>query len=87
MQKEMAREIEMNKPKYILFVNVRFSWLIKPNSETFIFKWADEYITNNYRLAGLDEVFPNKISSLRVREQLNNYNPQSKEFISIYERK
>jgi hypothetical protein len=87
MQKEMAKEIEMNKPKYILFVNVRFSWLIKLNSETFIFNWADEYITNNYRLAGLAEVFPNKISSLRVREQLNNYNPQSQEFISIYERK
>ena len=87
MQKEMAKEIEISKPKYLLFVNVKFSWLVRPNSETFIFKWMDKYVINNYKLAGFIEVLPDKISSLKVREQLNNLNPQSKEFISIYERK
>ena len=87
MQKEMAKEIEISKPKFILFVNVKFSWLVRPNSETFIFKWMDKYVINNYKLDGFIEVLPDKISSLKVREQLNNLNPQSKEFISIYERK
>jgi hypothetical protein len=86
MQKEMAKEIEVNKPKYILFINIDKSWLIRPNSETFIFKWANEYINKNYRLVGLCDVFPNKFSSLKVREQLNNYKPQSQDFIYIFEK-
>jgi hypothetical protein len=87
MQKEMVKEIEISKPKYLLFVNVRISWLVSPNSETFLFKWMDKYVIENYALAGYMDIFPDKISSLKVREQLNNLNPQSKEFISIYERK
>jgi hypothetical protein len=86
MQKEMAKEIELSKPRYILFVNVRFSWLVRPESETFIFKWMDKYVVNNYRLVGFMDIFPDKISSLKVREQLINLNPLSKEFISIYEK-
>jgi hypothetical protein len=87
MQKEMVKEIEISKPKYLLFVNVRISWLVSPNSETFLFKWMDKYVIENYGLAGYMDIFPDKISSLKVRGQLNNLNPQSKEFISIYERK
>jgi hypothetical protein len=87
MQKEMVKEIEISKPKYLLFVNVRISWLVSPNSETFLFKWMDKYVIENYALAGYMDIFPDKISSLKVLGQLNNLNPQSKEFISIYERK
>ena len=34
MQKEMISEIEREKPKYIVYCNVRFSWLPRPGSVT-----------------------------------------------------
>ncbi len=86
MQKEMIKEIETNKPKYMLFISIGTSWLAQPKSETFIFKWADEYLYKNYKLVGLMDIYPNQISLLKVHEQLNNYYPQSNELIYIYER-
>jgi len=86
MQKEMIKEIEKNQPKFILFVKIHTSWLVGPKSEMVIFDWANEYIKKNYKLVALMDVYPNKISSLKFREQLSDFNPQSKEFIYIYEK-
>jgi len=86
MQKEMIKEIERNKPKYFLFINVSLSWLTRPKSEKLIFKWANEYITKYYKIAGLVDVFPNIISPIISGEQLNTYVPQSKELVYIFER-
>jgi hypothetical protein len=61
MQKEMAGEIEHTKPKLIVFVNVTTSWMIRPQSEKFIFHWMRSYIDQHYKLAGIaDIVFPNE---------------------------
>lgn len=87
MQQEMTKEIELNKPAFLLYVNIGTSWLKGPNSNGFIFSWANEYIHKNYRLAGICEIFPYSISSLKVYEQLNNYKPQSQELIYLFERK
>jgi len=86
MQKEMANEIEKNKPKYILFVDISLSWLTRPNSEKYIFTWAKQYLDKNYKIVGLIDLVQNKFSSLKVRDQLINYQPQSKNIVFIYER-
>ncbi len=86
MQKEMAREIEVNKPKYIIYVNVGASWLARPKSETFIFKWADEYTSKNYRIVGLLDILPKGFSTIKVGEQLNQYGPQTQDLIYILKR-
>jgi hypothetical protein len=86
MQKEMIKEIERSKPKYILFFRMNISWLARTGSERFIFKWAQEYINKNYTRVGLLEFYPNQISSLKVRDQLINYTPQSQDLIYIYEK-
>jgi hypothetical protein len=86
MQQEMAKEIEISRPKYFLAIDVGLSWLTKQNSEKFIFTWVDEYIKKNYRLVGLYDIIPGKFSSLKVGEQLINYKPQSQDLIYIFER-
>ena len=86
MQQEMVKEIELNKPKYILYVNVASSWLKRQHSELFIFSWANDYVKNNYKLVGLFDILPLEFSSLKVREQLINYKPKSQDLIYIYER-
>jgi len=82
----MIREIETNQPAYIIFVNVGMSWLPRPDSEKFILKWANGFIGKNYKLAGFMDVFPDRVSSLKVGEALNKYKPQSNEIIYIYKR-
>ncbi|MCX6296670.1 MAG: glycosyltransferase family 39 protein [Bacteroidetes bacterium] len=86
MQKEMAQEIESNKPKYILFVNIWMSWLDRPSSEKYLINWAQNYISQNYKLVGLCDVMPYEYSSLKIYDQLNGYQPKSQDLIYIYER-
>jgi hypothetical protein len=86
MQQEMAKEIEISKPKYFLAINVGPSWLTRPNSEKFIFTWMNEYVNKNYRMVGLYDILPDQFSSLKVGEQLKDYKPQSKNLIYIFER-
>ncbi len=53
MQREMMREIEAARPKYLVIVAVAVSWLRRPNSETEIFKWMHRYTAEDSRLEGL----------------------------------
>lgn len=53
MQREMMREIEAARPKYLVFVAVTTSWLQYSNSETEIFDWFDKYSAADFQLDGL----------------------------------
>lgn len=53
MQREMIREIEAARPKYIIFVNLSLSWLSRAESENLIFDWFAQYNAENFKLAGL----------------------------------
>jgi hypothetical protein len=86
MQRQVVFAIEQARPKYIIYVNIDTSWLLRPNSVSYIFEWADKYIENNYTLAGLVNVVPNEVSTLVTGEQLINFQPLSREMIFIYER-
>jgi hypothetical protein len=53
LQRNMIREIETARPKYLIMVNVYSSWLVRENSDRLIFKWAEKYFKENYVLIGL----------------------------------
>ncbi len=50
MQDELISELESAKPKCIVFVNMRLSWLRRPESEAKIFEWWKAYSRTNYLL-------------------------------------
>ena len=50
MQEEMIREIESVKPEYLVFVNVKESWLAQGESQQQIFQWYEQYSKANYDL-------------------------------------
>ena len=52
MQEEMISEIEHARPKYLISVVMRDSWLKRPGSDRLIFDWATQYLANNYTVAG-----------------------------------
>lgn len=66
MQREMAAEIELNKPKYIVVINASTSWLMKPDSEKFIIGWTRSYIEKNYELSGIVDVLSDETDESTV---------------------
>ena len=56
MQREMISQIEANKPKYIVFVNIFHSWIVWPDSKRLIFDWVGSYVLSHYRQVGLVEI-------------------------------
>jgi hypothetical protein len=88
MQREMMREIEAARPKYVVFVVVPTSWLRQRNSEAEIFDWFDRYTAADFRLDGLVNIVS--------RDRTDYYLPLSvdpgsvrlsKYYLLIFERK
>jgi hypothetical protein len=53
MQHDMAREIETNRPEFLVQVPFYLSWLPKPGSPHFLFDWFEKYARENYERIGL----------------------------------
>ena len=56
MQREMIRDIERARPKYLLFAELPTSWLIRPNSPRDILEWIGTYPQGRYALEGIVEL-------------------------------
>jgi hypothetical protein len=57
MQLELIREIEQSRPKYCVFADVRFSWLLNPSSPNLIFDWFGKYVKEQYERVGVIELY------------------------------
>jgi hypothetical protein len=82
MQQEMIDEIEAKKPKFIVFANVRYSWLVHPKAPTKIFEWATRYLPANYKVVGLLEPKDMLHTESFWGEKINDFklNPDAKEW-------
>ena len=85
MQKEMINEIELNQPKYIVFVTMTSSWVRRVNSDRYIITWVNDYLNQHYKTIGFMDVTPDKIASLETEKQINTYQPAG-EIIGLLER-
>lgn len=56
MQRQMIREIEQARPKYIVAVNVDFSWLVRPASQRVVLDWGERYVRDLYDVAGVIDI-------------------------------
>jgi hypothetical protein len=59
MQQEMIREIESARPKFLVLVVMNRSWLVWPDSDLSIFKWAATYCDVNYDEVALINISDN----------------------------
>lgn len=53
MQRDMAREIEMNRPEFLVQVPYYLSWLPKPGSPHYLADWFEQYAREHYERIGL----------------------------------
>ncbi len=85
MQQEMISEIEAAQPKYIVFVKVPSSWLVRRTSDLTILQWSDGYLKQNYRPVGAVDIFEDGYKAYWEQELLN-YQPASRYNVYVLER-
>ncbi|MBI4946742.1 MAG: glycosyltransferase family 39 protein [Bacteroidetes bacterium] len=86
MQEEMISEIEKNKPLFLVFCNIPFSWLSKPNSPKRIFDWYGKYSQENYNVVGLVDIPDQGPSSFYWGADAQR-NPKNKNSVWVFQRK
>jgi hypothetical protein len=86
MQEEMISDIEREKPLYVVYANVRFSWLPRPESPMKIFEWYNSYIRKNYEVVGLIDMTNPQQSQYWWDESAKDKLPQGQEFLLVYKR-
>lgn len=84
MQKDMIREIESSRPQLLVYVNMRFSWAIRPDSQIHILNdWFHSY-QKRYKLIGIVDISE---EGTQYYLEPNIIPPKSSNFIALYERK
>ena len=84
MQEEMIRQIEEAKPEYVVYVQNKFSWLTRADSEKKIFDWWQTYWSQNLELV-------QTITTREGEEELSEKTPEaagkSGNFLLVLKRK
>jgi hypothetical protein len=87
MQQDMIREIETNRPKFLVYVSCGNSWLFQPRSDRTILNWCEQYAGHFYEPVG----FVRKNSSGGVESFWNdaakNHRNDGGEYIAVFKRK
>ena len=88
MQQEMVQEIEQAHPEYLVFVDVPWSWLVRPTSEKMIVDWARKYIAAEYTEVGFIDISPTGPTRFLWDSEAVNYVPRSSNVaVLVYKRK
>jgi hypothetical protein len=86
MQKEMAAEIEKAGPKYLIVVNVGYSWAPGEHSPRFIFDWLAGY-REHYVPVGIAEIVSFDETRYYWLQEAQDHRVESPNSVVIYERK
>jgi hypothetical protein len=54
----MIKEVEAADPKYVVFVNLKASWLPPPDADMTVANWFIDYQSRHLKMVGLVEVDP-----------------------------
>jgi 4-amino-4-deoxy-L-arabinose transferase-like glycosyltransferase len=87
MQQEMIAEIESERPKFIVYVDSRTSWLCKADSKNNIFIWLERYSQEFYNIAGIVEMHPGGRTLYKWDDLSSVDTPILRNTITIYKRK
>jgi hypothetical protein len=85
MQEEMAAAIEAAAPRYLVYVGVPTSWLLRPDSERWIADWMAKYTAGSYRRVGVVDI---RRDGTRYfwDEDAAGVMPESDHWLSVFER-
>lgn len=87
MQSEMINDLEMKKPKFLVYCNVRTSWLPRPGSPMGIFEWYGNFVKQNYDLVGIADMANPSQTQFWWDGDVQTHQPQGQEYVLIFKRK
>lgn len=87
MQKEMISEIESARPKYLIFVNISYSWLGKRYPESMVVRWFEQHQKKFYRIVGVIDIVSPTQTIYRWDEEAAGYSPTSSYWLAVFRRK
>lgn len=86
MQREMIREVEAARPKYLVAVRVSTSWAARSNSETLIYDWFGNYSTQHFAIVGAVNIVSSEQTDYQLPARPESIQ-LSRNYVLIYERK
>lgn len=87
MQEEMIREITAAHPRYLVFVQIRNSWGLKPESDQRIVDWSLLYTGRCYDLVGVVDIFSRDQTRYLWDAEVAGYKPASTNLVFVYRRR
>jgi hypothetical protein len=87
MQEEMIHEIESAQPQYLVFIKIPKSWVVRPNSNRYIFNWFERYEQEYFELVGIIDIISSHETVYRWDSEVKGYYPRSENVIYVFKRK
>jgi 4-amino-4-deoxy-L-arabinose transferase-like glycosyltransferase len=86
-QRQMIEEVEAARPKYVVFVNLKASWLPPPEADMTVANWFIDYQSRQLTLVGLVEVdAANHVTYRGAPDDLTPH-PNVRTVMTVYERR
>ena len=85
-QEQMIREIEAARPRYVVLVKMKMSWLETSKSDPTLMQWFERYQAKNLKLVGIVERDRPTHSRLRWNETELRDSKNARPVILIYKR-
>ena len=86
MQRQMIREIEKARPKYVVYIGTSLSWLPQPNCDQTVLKWLQKYVLSNYTPVGLVDIPSTTITNYYWGREAAIYAPESQDYVYVFKR-
>jgi hypothetical protein len=86
MQRQMMSEIEKARPKYVVFVHVKKSWLGEPAGTDLLRPWLERFL-GGYEVAGVTDIVNPTTTRYLWGADTAGYTPVSHAYLTIYKRK
>ncbi len=88
-QREFVKDTEKAKPKFVVFFNHQLSLMVQPNTDNYVFQWANKYVNENYKVVGYADMINEGYMTNYVwgEQAAATYKPQSPMYAVVFERK
>lgn len=87
MQQQFIEQVESNRPKYIVFVGTKTSWLRHEESDKSIDDWAADYLFGHYEPVGLVESLGENWTVSYWDDEAEDMRPRGEYYVSVFLRK
>jgi hypothetical protein len=84
MQRKMIEEIEAGDPPFVVFVNIRTSWLPRPGSPDLVFTWFNRYREERLEPVVVACILPDGSTQWVGEPAAATYSPRSNDFLVVY---